>query len=67
MHSVGGDFGLLQINGHLLAVDDGNVVALVIDVAEGQLDVPNIAAVLKSWAHPFPVPDDWMGTNDTLF
>ncbi len=56
-----------QINGYHLAVDDGAVVALMVDVAEGQLDVPNIAAVLKSWAHPLPVPDDWMGTDDTLF
>jgi len=56
-----------QINGHLLQVEDGAVVALVVDVAEGQLDVPNIAAQLKSWAFPFPVPDDWMGTDGMLF
>jgi death on curing protein len=51
-----------QINGYMLAVDDGDVVALV-DIAEGQLDVPNIAATLKAWAHPLPVSDDWMGTD----
>ena len=39
----------------------------MVDVAEGQIDVPYIAAVLKDWAHPFLVPDDWMGTDDTLF
>lgn len=49
-----------QINGHYLAIDDGNVVGLVVDIAEGQLDVPNIAATLKVWAHPFPASDDWM-------
>ncbi len=42
--------------------DDGAVVALVVDVAEGQLDVPNIAATLKAWVRPFPVSDDYMGT-----
>lgn len=52
-----------QINGYELAVDDGDVVALVVDIAEGQLDVPNIAASLKVWAHPLPVSDDWMGTD----
>jgi death on curing protein len=56
-----------QINGYNLGVDDGAVVALMVDVAEGQLDVPHIAAVLKDWAQPLPVPDDWMGTDDTLF
>jgi hypothetical protein len=45
--------------------EDGAVVALVVDVAEAQVDVPHIAAVLKTWAHPLPVPDDWMGTGDT--
>lgn len=49
-----------QINGYELSVEDGAVVALVVDVAEGQLDVPNIAATLKSWVFPFPVSDDWM-------
>jgi death on curing protein len=56
-----------KINGYLLAVDDGAVVALMVDVAEGQVDVPNIAATLKDWAKPLPVPDDWIGTDDTLF
>ena len=35
-----------------------------LDVAEGQVDVQNIAAVLKDWAQPLPVSDDWMGTNE---
>jgi death on curing protein len=56
-----------QINGYLLAVEDGAVVALTVDVAEGQLDVPNIAAVLKSWAQPLAGPDNWMGTDETQF
>jgi death-on-curing protein len=52
-----------QINGYTLAINDADVVALVVDVAEGQIDVPNIAAIFKSWAHPLPVSDDWMGTD----
>lgn len=52
-----------QINGHWLLVDDSAVVGLVVDVAEGQLDVPNVAATLKSWAYPFPVSDEWMDTT----
>lgn len=56
-----------QINGYRLEISDGDVVGLVVDVAEGQIDVPNIAAVLKVCAHPLPVQDDWMGTDDTLF
>ena len=42
------------INGYAVIVDDGDVVALVVDVAEGQLDVPNIAATLKQWAFNTP-------------
>lgn len=32
--------------------DQGEIVALVVDTAEGQLDVPAIAAALKAWARP---------------
>jgi death on curing protein len=53
-----------QINGYLVEdADDGAVVGLVVDVAEGQVDVQHIAAVLKDWAQPLPVSDDWMGTD----
>jgi death-on-curing protein len=56
-----------QINGYLVPADDAAVVALVVDVAEGQIDVPHIAAVLKDWAHAILMPDNWMGTDDTVF
>ena len=51
-----------QINGYIIAsaIDPGRVVGLVVDVAEGQLDVPNIAAILKDWAQPFPTPEEWI-------
>lgn len=40
------------VNGYDLAADQGDLVALMVDVAEGQLDVPAIAATLKTWARP---------------
>jgi death on curing protein len=49
-----------QINGYTLTVDDDDVVALMVDVAEGQRDVPNIAAILKVWAQPFETPAEWI-------
>ncbi len=60
-------FVFYQINGYELLVDDGAVIALTVDVAEGLLDVPNIAAVLKTWAHPIPGGLDWMGVDGLLF
>jgi death-on-curing protein len=42
------------INGHEMTADDGLIVALVVDIAEGLLDVPAIAATLKVWALPLP-------------
>jgi death-on-curing protein len=47
-----------QANGYQILVDDGDVVAIVIDIAEGQLDVPHIAATLKSWVHQIPSLDE---------
>jgi death-on-curing protein len=50
-----------QINGHVIReIDPGLVVGLVVDVAEGLLDVQAIAATLKQWAVPFPIPTDWV-------
>ena len=52
-----------MMNGYDLVVEDGLIVALVVDVAEGQLGVQDIASVLKDWAQPFPISDNWMGTD----
>lgn len=46
-----------MINGFLIIANQGSIVALVIDAAEGQIDVPYIAGTLKSWAKPFDFPD----------
>jgi death-on-curing protein len=55
------------VNGYDVESEAGDTIGLTNDVAEGQLGVQDIAAILKDWARPFPVPDDWMGTGDTLF
>jgi death-on-curing protein len=49
-----------QANGYTVHVDDGEVVALVVDIAEGQRDVPAIAGTLKSWAREMPPIEDLM-------
>ena len=40
-----------KLNGYQVRAQQGEVVALAVDVAEGQLDVSGIAGVLKMWAH----------------
>ena len=47
-----------NLNGHALEIDQGQLVALAIDVAEGQIDVEAIAGILKGWTQPFRLPDD---------
>lgn len=39
-----------KINGYELAVGEDEIVAIMVDVAEGLRDVPAIAGVLKGWA-----------------
>jgi death-on-curing protein len=54
-----------QLNGYVdTQYDPGHVVGLVVDVAEGQIDVPNIAATLKGWTQPFPAPAEWIDDDD---
>jgi death-on-curing protein len=45
------------VNGLLVHADQGDVVALVVDTAEGQADVPTIAARLKAWVQAFDLPE----------
>lgn len=45
-----------MINGFIISADQADIVALVVDTAEGQLDVPTIAATLKSWAQTMEFP-----------
>jgi death on curing protein len=53
-----------ELNGYTLVVDDGQIVGLVVDVAEGLADVAAIAGKLKEWATPFPTPDEWVDLGD---
>ena len=55
------------VNGYDVESEAGDTIGLTNDVAEGQLGVQDIALILKVWAQPLPVPDDWMGTDGTLF
>lgn len=41
-----------ELNGLDLDAPDDPAYDLVIAVAEGRLDVPDVAAVLEGWAHP---------------
>lgn len=45
------------VNGYGLSAEQGELVALMVDVAEGQLDVPHIAARLKVWTYPLEFAD----------
>lgn len=40
----------LLINGYYVEVDQGDIVSLMVDAAEGFLDVQAIASSLKAWA-----------------
>jgi death-on-curing protein len=47
-----------NLNGHPIEADQGELVALALDVAEGQVDVEAIAGTLKGWAQPIRFPED---------
>lgn len=40
-----------KLNGYQVRAEQDKIVALAVDIAEGQLDVPGIAGALKGWAH----------------
>lgn len=52
-----------MVNGYNLHVEAMDVIGLTTDAAEGQVGVQDIAAVLKEWAQPFPMPDEWLDTE----
>lgn len=39
-----------KLNGYQVRAEQDKIVALAVDIAEGQLDVPGIAGALKGWA-----------------
>jgi death-on-curing protein len=46
------------LNGWEIVADQGDVVALAIDVAEGVVDVAAISKTLKGWARQLELPDE---------
>lgn len=46
------------INGQALQAEQGEIVALAVDVAEGLLDVPAIAKRLANWTRPLELPKE---------
>jgi death-on-curing protein len=46
-------------NGYVLDADDGDLVALVLDAAQGLIDVDGIASQIKNWVREieYPEPD----------
>jgi death on curing protein len=47
-----------NLNGYAIVADQGEVVALAVDVAEGQIDVEGIAGVLKGWSRKLELPTE---------
>jgi death-on-curing protein len=45
------------LNGWEIVTDQGEIVALAVDVAEGLVDVAAISKTLKSWARQLELPD----------
>lgn len=44
------------LNGHIMTISEGELVALVLDAAEGMVDAAGIAGVLKGHVVPIPEP-----------
>lgn len=51
-------FVFYGLNGMSIEAEQGEIVALAIDGAEGVLDVPAIAKVLANWARPLELPTE---------
>jgi death-on-curing protein len=47
-----------NLNGFDLIANDGDVVSLMLDAAEGQVDVPAIAKSLERWVRPMDLSDE---------
>jgi death on curing protein len=47
-----------NLNGYAIYANQGEVVALAVDVAEGQIDVEGIAGILKGWSRELELPTE---------
>src|SRR6266545_2124953 len=50
-------FAFYALNGFRLSADDGDMVALALDTAQGLIDTPTIAKRLEIWVVPAELPD----------
>jgi death-on-curing protein len=47
-----------NLNGFQIDAVQEDVIALAVDIAEGQIDVEGIAGTLKGWAKPLRLPEE---------
>ncbi len=47
-----------NLNGYAIEADQSEVVALAVDVAEGQIGVEGITGILKGWSRPLKLPTE---------
>lgn len=47
-----------NLNGYSVEAEQGAVIALALDIAEGQIDVAGISGVLKGWISPLALPKE---------
>ena len=47
-----------NLNGFQIDAVQEDVIALAVDIAEGQIDVEGIAGTLKGWARPLRLPEE---------
>jgi death-on-curing protein len=46
-----------NLNGYTIETIQEDLIALALDIVEGQIDVEGIVGILKSWARPLPLPE----------
>jgi death on curing protein len=46
-----------NLNGYTIETAQEDLIALALDIAEGQIDVEGIAGILKSWVQPHRLPE----------
>jgi death on curing protein len=46
-----------NLNGYTIETSQEDLIALTLDIAEGQIDVDGIAGILKNWARPLLLPE----------
>jgi death-on-curing protein len=47
-----------NLNGYTIETAQEDLIALALDIAEGQIDVEGIAGILKGWARPLSLPEE---------